>query len=185
MAVSETDDRALLAATLRKVAVGDRRAFEQIYRRTSAKLFGICLRILPDRTQAEEALQEAFLSVWQRAASFDEARGSAMTWLISLTRNRAIDHLRAGGRYAAAPIAAASDIIDERPDGFAMAGMAEEERRLAACMAGLEARDALFIRVAFFEGASYAELAERAGLPLGTLKSRVRRALLKLRECLS
>ena len=178
------EERNSLIEALRKVASGDRLAFEDVYRRTSAKLFGVCLRILPERSQAEEALQEAYLSIWQRAASFDEARGTAMTWLISLTRNRAIDRLRAGGRIAAAPIELASEIPDQTPDAFAIAGMAEDERRLATCISGLETRDAQFIRTAFIEGASYPELAERAGIPLGTLKSRIRRALLKLRDCL-
>ncbi|NIJ08393.1 RNA polymerase sigma-70 factor (ECF subfamily) [Sphingomonas vulcanisoli] len=185
IAAGPPETRASLNAALQQVAQGDRLAFEEVYRRTSAKLFGVCLRILPDRTQAEEALQEAYLSVWQRAAQFDAARGTAMTWLISLTRNRAIDRLRAGGRHVAAPIEAASDVHDDKPDGLAMAEMAEDERRLAGCMGGLEARDAVFLRTAFFDGASYPELAERSGLPLATLKSRIRRALLKLRDCLA
>ena len=87
-------DAASLASALSRVADGDRAAFEGVYRRTSVKLFGVCLRILPVRQEAEEALQEAYLSVWRRAATFDPTRGSAMTWLITLTRNRAVDRLR-------------------------------------------------------------------------------------------
>ncbi|NVN32314.1 sigma-70 family RNA polymerase sigma factor, partial [Endobacter medicaginis] len=82
---------------LRAVARGDRAAFEELYRLTSAQLFGVCLRILPARAEAEDVLQDAYLSIWRRAASFDAARGSAMAWLITLTRNRAIDRLRARG----------------------------------------------------------------------------------------
>ena len=103
-----------LAETLRRVAAGDRAAFEEVYRRTSAKLFGVCLRILPVRPEAEEALQEAYLSVWRRAASFDATRGSAMTWLITLARNRAVDRLRAGGKLATTTIDLA-DMVARSP----------------------------------------------------------------------
>jgi RNA polymerase sigma-70 factor (ECF subfamily) len=176
--------RVLLAAALRRVAIGDRAAFGEVYRRSSAKLFGVCLRILPGRAEAEEALQEAYLSVWQRAASFDETRGSAMTWLIALARNRAIDRLRAGGKIQVSPIDLAAGVADDAADAFSVLAADGEERRLAVCMAALEAGDARFIRSAFAEGSTYAELATRAGMPLGTVKSRIRRALLKLRDCL-
>jgi RNA polymerase sigma-70 factor (ECF subfamily) len=101
--MNSEEDRSSLALMLTQVSTGDRHAFEEIYRATHVKLFGVCLRILPVRQEAEEALQEAYLSVWQRAASFDAARGSAMTWLITLARNRAIDRLRARARSPQPP----------------------------------------------------------------------------------
>jgi RNA polymerase sigma-70 factor (ECF subfamily) len=174
-----------LAQMLAKVATGDRDAFEDIYRRTSVKLFGVCLRILPVRQEAEEALQEVYLSVWQRAGSFDMARGSAMTWLITLARNRAIDRLRAKGRIMTAPIELADDVPDNAPDATSLIAASQDERRLAHCMSTLDGGDAGLIHHAFFEGLTYADLATRASTPLGTVKSRIRRALLKLRECLS
>ena len=174
----------MLAAALRRVAVGDRTAFEEVYRRSSAKLFGVCLRILPGRSEAEEALQDAYFSVWQRAASFDESRGSAMTWLIALARNRAVDRRRAGGKLPVASLDLAAEVADDSPDAFAIVDAEGENRRLAACLAKLQPRDARFLQHAFLEGATYAELAARAGQPLGTVKSRIRRALLTLRECL-
>jgi RNA polymerase sigma factor (sigma-70 family) len=174
-----------LAAALQKVAGGDRAAFEEVYRRTSAKLFGVCLRILPVRQEAEEALQEAYLSVWRRASSFDAARGTAMTWLITLTRNRAVDRLRAGGRIAAAPVELAEAMPDDAPLASALMEAGEDERRLAHCIGTLETGEAGLIRTAFFEGSTYAELATRAAIPLGTIKSRIRRALAKLRACLA
>ena len=179
------DARAALAAALRRVADGDRAAFEEVYRRTSAKLFGVCLRILPGRSEAEEALQDAYLSVWQRAGSFDESRGSAMTWLIALARNRAVDRRRASGKLPVVPLDLAAAVADDSPDPFALLDADGEDRRLAACLAQLQPRDARFLQSAFLEGETYAELAERAGQPLGTVKSRIRRALLALRDCLS
>jgi len=178
-------DSDILADMLRRVATGDRAAFEEVYRRTSAKLFGVCLRILPVRQEAEEILQEAYLSVWRRAASFDATRGSAMTWLITLTRNRAVDRLRAGGKVATTPIDLADMVADTRPLAPALIEAAEDEARLAYCVGTLENGEATLIRTAFFEGSTYAELASRAAIPLGTIKSRIRRALMKLRDCLA
>jgi len=179
------DDRSTLALMLIRVSQGDRLAFEEIYRRTSVKLFGVCLRILPVRQEAEEALQEAYLSVWQRAGSFDAARGNAMTWLITLARNRAIDRLRARGKLVAAPVELADAVPDPDPDAASLIEASQDERRLAHCLGTLDGGDAGLIRTAFFEGSTYADLAARASAPLGTIKSRIRRALLKLRECLS
>lgn len=177
-------DPATLATALQRVAAGDRVAFEEVYRRTSVKLFGVCLRILPVRQEAEEALQEAYLSVWRRAASFDATRGSAMTWLITLARNRAVDRLRAGRNLAAAPIEFAGEIADTSPSVSTDLELNEVIQKLSHCLGLLEAGDARFIHVAFFEGSTYAELAHRVSIPLGTIKSRIRRALLKLRDCL-
>ena len=173
-----------LAAALARVAEGARPSFEEVYRLTSAKLFGACLRILPVRSDAEEALQEVYLAVWRKAGTFDAARGNAMTWLLTLARNRAIDRLRARRPLRASPVELAEQIADPAPDAVERLFADEEERRLAGCMGRLDAGDAGFIRTAFLEDTTYSVLAERAGLPLGTVKSRIRRALLKLRECL-
>lgn len=174
-----------LSEALVRVASGDRAAFEEVYRRTSVKLFGVCLRILSVRQEAEETLQEAYLAVWQRAGSFDPARGSAMTWLITLARNRAVDRMRSGGKVVSAPIELAAELPDDRPIASALAEAGEDERRLAFCLGTLDGGDAGLIQTAFFQGATYAEIADRATTPLGTIKSRIRRALLKLRECLA
>ena len=176
--------REVLADALRQVAIGDRRAFEEVYRLTSAKLFGICLRILPTREEAEEAAQEVYVAVWRRAAAFDETRGTAMTWLITLTRNRAIDRLRVSHKIATAPLGYAEHVADPAPLASESAEIIEVERRLVDCMGALDGREAYFIRTAFFEGSTYSELASRSATPIGTMKRRIRRALLKLRACL-
>ena len=182
--VADDDERAALLHLLASCGHGDRRAFAHLYDRTSAKLFGVCVRILRERKDAEEVLQEVYLSVWERARSFDATRGTAMTWLITIARNRSIDRLRAGGRLPSTPIDDAAAIADTQPLASDMMEAADERRRLMACIAELPGQDAVLIRAAFLEGATYARLATRSATPLGTIKSRIRRALLKLRQCL-
>src|SRR6478752_72376 len=100
--------RRQLAAALARIAGGDRAALQLVYRDTSAKLFGVCLRILRDRSEAEDVLQDVYMTVWRRAASFDEAVASPITWLVTITRNRSIDRLRSSaGSRAHAPLEAA------------------------------------------------------------------------------
>ncbi len=178
-------DSQSLAEALRRVGEGDRAAFAEVYTRTSAKLFGVCLRILPVQQEAEEALQEAYLSVWRRASTFDASLGSPMTWLMTLTRNRAVDRLRARGKIVSAPIELAETVADSTPLASALLEDDEDRQRLMHCVGTLESADSMLIRTAFFEGSTYAELAERTDTPLGTIKSRIRRALAKLRECLA
>ena len=164
--------------------MGDRAALHEVYRRTSAKLLGVCLRIFPEKTDAEDALQDAFVNVWQKAGSFDPARASPITWLVTLTRNRAIDRWRASAKRRTDPIEAAADVADDAPDAEACLIAGDERARVAQCLDTLGGGDATMIRTAFFEGATYGDIAHRASLPLGTVKSRIRRALLKLRTCL-
>ena len=176
--------RERLSAALAAVSSGDRRAFHELYQRTSAKLYGVCCRILGEGQDAEDALQEAYANVWRRADRFDASRASPITWLAAIARNTAIDRLRARGTRSTAPIEDAFDLADEAPRADFMLEQASEVRRLQACLGELGGREAGLIRTAFLEGATYSELAERVGEPLGTIKSRIRRALIRLRECL-
>ena len=170
---------------LQRVAEGDRAALQDVYRRTSAKLYGVALRIFPDGEDAQDVLQDAFINIWQKAGSFDPARASPITWLVALTRNRAIDRLRAQGRRVTAPLELAAEIADDRPDAEQCLIAHDADARILACIATLSSGDATLIRTAFFDGATYADLASRAAMPLGTIKSRIRRALVKLRACLA
>ncbi len=176
--------RERLASALAAVAAGDRRAFHDVYQRTSAKLYGVCCRILGEGQDAEDALQEAYVNVWRRAERFDASRASPITWLAAVARNTAIDRLRARGTRSTAPIDEAFEIADDRPRADSMLEEAGEAARLHGCLSELPGRDAGLVRTAFLEGATYPELAERSGEPLGTIKSRIRRALIKLRDCL-
>jgi RNA polymerase sigma-70 factor, ECF subfamily len=176
--------RARLTDALLRTGKGDRSAFEVLYKLTSAKLFGVCLRIFPERTDAEEALQDAYLTIWNKAATFESGRASPVSWLVTVTRNRAIDRLRSAGKARYVPVEEASEIADPAPLADARMLANGESRALYGCIETLDARDAGFIRAAFMSGATYADLAAHEAVPLGTVKSRIRRALIKLRECL-
>lgn len=171
-----------LAGALVRVGHGDRDAFEDVYRRTSAKLFGVCLRFLPTRSDAEEALQEVYCSVWRRASLFDARRGTAMTWLITLARNGAIDQLRRAKHTTSLPIEMAGTVPDPRPLAFEAIIAEDDHRRMHRCFDLLSARDSSYIKMAFFGGATYGDLARSACIPVNTMKSRMRRALLQLRD---
>ena len=176
--------RARLADALIRTGRGERSAFEDVYKATSAKLFGVCLRIFPDRNEAEEALQDAYLTIWNKAASFEAGRASPISWLVAVTRNRAIDRLRARGKAGLTSLDEAAEVADPAPLADAQLLSSGEDRVLHGCIEGLDRRDAHFIRSAFIGGATYADLAQREGEPLGTVKSRIRRALIKLRGCM-
>ena len=174
-----------LRRALKAVAAGDRAALEIVYQRTSAKLFGICLRILGDRMEAEDALQEVYVSLWRRADSYDPTRSSPISWLATFARNRAIDRLRSSSRLRGAEdITEAAGVADASPDGFELVAGEQERQRLAGCVDLLDEQQRSAIRAAFFDGFTYAELAARAGTPLGTMKSWIRRGLAQLRTCL-
>jgi RNA polymerase sigma-70 factor (ECF subfamily) len=174
-----------LARALSRVALGDRNAFEAVYRQASGRVFAICLRVLSDRAEAEDVVQEVFTTVWHKAAQFDAARASAITWLGMIARNRAIDRLRAAPSGAnLAPIELADDVADHAPTPAAAAERSAEGARLEQCLEQLDGRRRSLIRVAFFEGATYEELAQRVGSPLGSIKSWIRRGLLQLKACL-
>jgi RNA polymerase sigma-70 factor (ECF subfamily) len=176
--------RAELTACLHRVSLGDRGALADLYRRTSAKLFAVCLRILSDRAEAEDVLQDVFLTVWNKAAQFDAAREvSPVTWLAAIARNRALDRLRAKGRRFVG-LDEAAEVADATPPADAALETREGERRLTACLGGLDARAAGAIRAAFFGGVTYEVLAKRAEMPLGSMKSLIRRGLMRLKACL-
>ena len=178
-------NRALLAAALARIPGGDGAALQTVYRLTCAKLFGICLRILGNQAEAEDVLQEVYLTVWRKAGDFDAARASPMTWLIAIARNRAIDRLRASRQSRRLePIDAASDLADEAPAADSALEAGEENARLHACLRGLAGHERAALRGAFFDGNTYEELAARMSVPLGTMKSWIRRAMIKLKACL-
>lgn len=185
MRMSDRSDEPLaLERLLSRTAQGDERAFAELYERMAARLFGVCLRMLRDRNEAEEVLQEVFVAVWRRARDFDSARAAATTWLVTLARNKAIDRLRQRpARMLLEPIDLDA-LGGEQPGPPAAAEASQEFRRLQKCLDALDPKYQRSIREAFFSGETYKELAERCRVPLGTMKSWIRRALAQLRTCL-
>ncbi len=174
-----------VAHLLAEVANGSRDAFERLYQRTSSKLFGVCLRLMPDRAEAEDVLQEVYVGIWHKAGQFDPARASAITWLAMVARNKAIDRLRAMpsvNRQSSVDVA--ESIADPSASPLQNAEAWNDRTRLDRCMQQLDEQRRGLIRTAFFEGITYEEIAQRIGSPLGTVKSWIRRSLLQLRACL-
>ena len=176
----QTSDSDLLHA----VARGDEAALAACYDRYRLILFGLIIRILHDRQEAEDVLQEVFLQVWRRAGDFDEARGRAFTWLVTIARSRALDRLRSAGSRARLGEQAAQMPRDEVRDAELDAVESEARTTVRSALAELpeEQRKALFL--AYFEGLTQTEIAARLGDPLGTVKTRMRSGMMKLRELL-
>lgn len=172
-----------ISQLVQRVGLGDRQAFRSLYALTSPKLFAVCLRMLRDRAEAEDALQEVYLKVWHNAGRFVMTEQSPMSWLAAIARNHAIDRLRARKPQPLA-LDEAPDIADEGhgPEQAALA--ADERQRIDRCLARLNAMRAAAVRAAYVEGYSYQELADRFRLPLNTVRTWLRRGLLQLRECL-
>lgn len=182
-----------LSQLLSRCGLGDRAAFARLYQLSSAHLFAVILRINRDRAIAEDLLQEVYVNVWRAAKGFDAAQSQPMTWLTSIARNRAIDSLR---RAQAQPRLHSghaqddedSDVYDETADEAAgpleLLSQASDARQLHRCMEGLGAPQRQSLALAYYDGLSHAEVADRLGQPLGTVKSWVRRSLQALKACL-
>lgn len=172
-----------LGDLLARCGLRDRAAFQDLYGRTASKLFGVSLRILGNRSDAEEAVQEAYVKIWHSAARYQQDRGAPVAWLVSVARNQAIDHLRAR-RAPTRDIVDMVDLADDGPSPEAQAVGADERRRIDGCLGELPAERAAAVRAAYLEGHSYADLAARFDVPLNTMRTWLRRALISLRECL-
>jgi RNA polymerase sigma-70 factor (ECF subfamily) len=184
-------DSASLQQDLSRVSLGDRAAFQRVYRATSAHLFGVAVRILNRRDLAEDALQEAFVNVWHNAGSYQAATSQPMTWLIAIVRNKALDHLRAQQRHTADSIdetdedgGTTIEIADERPNPMQLLVQATEGLRIRGCMEKLDASHRQSLALAYYHGMSHSEVAEQMRAPLGSVKAWVRRGLERLKKCL-
>lgn len=179
-----TEVAADLERLLARVATGDRAAFQALYAATSAKLFGIVLRIVRDRALAEDVVQNAFVKVWRNAAAYDAANGRPVTWMAAIARNSAIDLVRQrrvdldrheDGAYAAAA---------ELPDLGAAAVHPADREALRDCLGRLEDEQRSCVLLAYQDGYSREELADRFDRPVGTIKTWLHRSLQRLKECL-
>lgn len=174
-----------LEALLAAVAAGDRRAYERLYQRTSAKLFGVALRIVRDRATAEEVLQDIYLSVWRSAPSYAAEKARPMTWLITIARNKAIDVARGRREVLLDPDEDGADPFAAIPDPFDAAAAFADRDALARCLDLLEETQRHCILLAYCEGWSREELAQRTGKNVNTIKTWLHRGLSALRGCLS
>lgn len=175
-----TDIEGLIART----ALRDRQAFRALYQATSAKLFGVTLRILRDRSEAEEALQEVYIKIWQRADRYVPGGYSPISWLVAVARNHSLDIVRAR-KPAATDIDTVLELADLAPDPEQAAVAGGERAHIDACLGELDADRAEAVRGAYLDGYSYEELAGKYGVPLNTMRTWLRRSLIKLRECLT
>jgi len=181
-----------IAALLDRVARADRAAFRSLYDRTAPKLAGVLTRMLRDPAEVEDAVQEVYVRVWNRAASFDGTRGTGLAWLVAVARNHALDRLRARpearGLRRAEALPDSPDpvemVADDAPSVESRLIAADKAARVRDCFGELEAVRASMVRGAYLNGLSYQDLADRHGVPLNTVRTWPRRSLLKLRECL-
>ncbi|HEX8173821.1 MAG TPA: sigma-70 family RNA polymerase sigma factor [Pyrinomonadaceae bacterium] len=170
---------------LRAIASGDSGALAELYDRYRSILFGLLLRILHDSAEAEDVLQEVFIQTWRRASAFDESRGKAFTWLVTIARSRAIDRLRSRSAQERTALRAAPDPWEKVSDASDDAVRSEEGERVRRALAEISEEQRQTLLLAYFEGLSQTEIAERTSTPLGTVKTRTRAGLLRLRELLS
>jgi RNA polymerase sigma-70 factor (ECF subfamily) len=180
--MTDLADNDLLAA----VAGGDHPALLALYDRHGGVAYGLAYRILGDAGTAEEAVQDAYLRVWRRAATFDAARGAARSWLLTIVHHCAIDLVRR--RAGAAPVVAALDEMAERqpvPDAWSEVSGRIESERVRTAVETLPGEQRRAIEMAFFDGLTHREIAERDGLPLGTVKGRLRLGLKRLSSLLA
>lgn len=169
---------------LHAVARGDEGALARLYDQYRVILFGLLVRILNSREEAEDVLQEVFLQVWRRARDFDEGRGRPFTWLVTLARSRAIDRIRQLGARQRLADSAAQNTPDEASDAAADTLHSEQREILARALAALPEEQRRTLNLAYFEGLTQSEIAEKLGTPLGTVKTRMRSGMIKLRELL-
>lgn len=180
------DDREKLQEALIAVSAGDRIALKTVYDLTSAKLYGTIVRIVRSRERSEDLLQDVFVKVWTRAGRYDAAKGSPITWLCTLARNAALNDARRVGRANEVTGDALPDMSDDEliPADDWLCHM-EDCEALRRCLQELQRDHRRSIRMAFFEGYSYSQLADKVAVPLGTMKSWIRRGLSALKGCLS
>ena len=186
----EFDENEDLRRLLAAVALGDRKAFRTLYDATSPRLFGFALRILRKDELAEEALQDAFVSIWHAASSYQVHLSAPLTWMAAIVRNKALDahrRLQAHGEAAFAP--GDCDPVEALQDGGAgpqeRAQLSRDALALATCMERLAGRQRQAIGMAYLHDLSHSEVAAQLSLPLGTVKTWIRRGLERLRDCLT
>jgi RNA polymerase sigma-70 factor, ECF subfamily len=168
---------------LTAVARGDERAYDAVYGMTSGWVLGIARKVLRDPALAEEVMQEVMLDVWRLASRFDPARGSGTSWVMTLAHRRAVDRVRSERSHAARELRAATAVI-EYDDVTEAVETSLDAERVQRCLSSLTSLQRECVSLAYYGGYTYAEVAELLGVPAGTVKTRMRDGLIKLRDCL-
>lgn len=181
-------DRQQLESWLQAAAKGDQRAFKQLYDATAARLYALLMCLLKNPDAAQDALQETYIKVWQKARVYSPERGAPLTWMLAIARYRALDALRR--RPHTATSVSASLLTEQLADIDAPGPLNESEALqmwgiMQGCLTALQSSQRKSVLLAYYEGLTHQELAERMQAPLGTVKSWVRRGLSSLRDCLS
>ena len=167
------------ARAMERMAAGDQEALKELYERYGRLVFGMAYRVTSDHGLAEECTQDVFVNLWRRASEYDPGRAKVTTWLFVITRNRAIELGRARARSPDPQPDV--ELPGESPDPAELVGAADESQRVAEAMAELPSPQREVLQLAFFDGLTHVEIADRLGVPLGTVKGRLRLALDRLR----
>lgn len=172
----------------RRMVSGDDEAFPTFYRRLAPVLFSVVYEILHDQKEAEDVLQESFVQMWKKSATYDASRSSLFTWAVMISRNRAIDRVRSRERHLrvveAATLEAAASPPEPLPAADSLAERSDERNRLRAALLQLADGQREALHLAFFSGLTQTEISAQLGAPLGTVKARIRRGLIALRDIL-
>jgi RNA polymerase sigma-70 factor (ECF subfamily) len=178
-------DAADLETILSRVARGDESAFEELFRRVSGQVFGIVRRVLRDPAQSEEVAQEVLVEVWRKAARFDPARGSATSWIMTMAHARAVDRVRStqASRAREEKVGLRETVREFDEVAEEVEGRMEQQA-VRRCLDGLTELQRESVQLAYYGGYTYREVAELIDVPLGTVKTRLRDGLIRLRDCM-
>ncbi len=187
---SPTDRETIDAALIERMAAGDKAAFAELYERFSGPLYGIALRIVHEPAEAQDLVHDVFIALWDKAATFNHERGTAFAWAVTSVRNRAIDRVRMRRRRAellaqSAPHDLGLDEAAVPASAVDAAASSEDAQAVRAAVATLPAEQQRALELAYFGGLTQEEIARKLREPLGTIKARIRRGLLKLRDSLA
>lgn len=172
-----------LLSLISATAQGDKKAFAQLYEETSSKLFAISLKMLTNRAHAEEVLQDAFVKIWHNASEYNSSKGSVISWMISIVRYRCLDVLRYN-KVRKEEILSSDESLNTISEEFIEVDY-DSDTKLVNCIEELEVQQKQVIHLAYYRGLSHAELVNQTSIPLGTIKSWIRRGLQQLQRCLS
>ena len=187
MSATSESDRLLEAELLARIAAGEEAAFAKLYDRFSPGLFSLVMKMVRDEKEAQDILQEGFSHVWRRASTYDATRSSAFTWAVMIFRNKAIDHLRVRQRQQRTTDRVTEEFahsVDGAEVTTEDVDLREECARVRSALGEIPGEQKAAIELAFFGGLTHEQIAEKLDAPLGTVKARIRRGLLKLRDCL-